>query len=402
MTSLMLRDITNGFQNRLQTKDNFDNVSSENKKPPAETEGFGIKFSDLVVPKSDNGALDTPIISELPNLYKQNGSSVSKTPFSIPFLFIAIPEYFYTSGWLNFDNPEKFTKRMMFLHWAFKKCSTNPKRIPFDGRMVDLGPYEFIHGRNKSAEECGLTVEELRHQLKTHLEANFLEKAPSSTPSRFTVYRWVTANFYENNPQLNPPLNPQLNPQLNPHKSDERLKKRDIDNKNHPLSPSFEKKAKDDGIDDSFQKKKNKTQNNEGKILICRDVYLTKEELEDCIKFHGSREKVEWQINKILDSPSRTQNISRWAYAIKKWKFPNEVVDRRSENEQIAKNILKKYRDTSGWMVEHYRDTNKDAAGLLFQNSTGYGQTIFILYSDTDFERKVNDAIKSKNMKPTK
>lgn len=372
----------------LHSKANFDTVEgTESEKPPELTEGLSIKNPDSAKTKSVNGELDNPILPDMPNLYKQTGISMSKIPFS----FTAFPDYFFTSGWISFDDPEKLCKRMKFLYWSFKKCSTTTKRIPFDGKMITLEPYQFIYGRSTSAKEAGMTEEQLRHQLKCHENANFIKKAPSSTPRRFTIYTWVTESFVENNPQLNP--------QLNPHKSDDRRKKRDKED--HPPTPSFEKKVSDGRNDDFFQKNKKKEQSTEGKIHVCRDVYLTQHELDDCINFHGSREKVEMQINKILDCPSRKTDITRWAYSIKKWTFPNEVVDRRVENEHLGKKILSIYRNTDGWIVEHYRDTKKDATGLLFQNSRGYGNPVFILYSDPEFEKKVKHELKTHKMEPT-
>ncbi len=144
----------------------------------------------------------------------------------IPFHFVAIPEYFYRSGWIPRDDDKKYSKMMKFLHWSFGKCSPYEKRIPHDGKMITLAPYEFIFGRSASSKESGLTEDELRHQLKLHLDANFIEKTPSSAPGRFTVYRWATENFSENNPQLNPQPSPQLNPQLSTHKLDEENEER--------------------------------------------------------------------------------------------------------------------------------------------------------------------------------
>jgi hypothetical protein len=390
MVAVAIREVLEG-SNALQTRRNFDNVYV-NGKPSAETEGLILKTSDLA--KSDMGSTNNPILSETPNLYKQNGVPMSKIPFS----FTAIPEYFFTSGWLSFDNPEKFTKRMMFLHWAFKKCSIGPKKVPFDGRMVELGPYEFIYGRNKSAAECGLTCEELRHQLNAHRNAKFIEKAPNSAPNRFTVYRWVTEAFYENNPQLNPPLNPQLNPQLNPHKSYDRLKKRDkID---HPSIPSFEKKGQDDLIDD-LSLKENKNLVHKGKYHngMPFEVYLSQQELDECMVAKGGLERIKEIIDRVAGWPGRKYEIKEWKKTILGWNIKNSMGDRIADNEKLGKTIEELYGDSPGWRARVYRDNLKDQRGVLFEGQGAYMVPIFVSFSEPQFKEKCKELINTKKMK---
>ena len=118
----------------------------------------------------------------------------------LPFSFVAIPEYFYTSGWICMKDSEKFMKRMKFLHWAFKKCSPFPKKIRFDGKIISLEPFEFIAGRKSSAIECGLTEGEFRNQLNNHSNAGWIT---SRTTSHYSIHTWVTTAFTEKNNQPN-------------------------------------------------------------------------------------------------------------------------------------------------------------------------------------------------------
>ena len=401
MTSMTLKNVVaEGYLNELHSNANFDTVKPLNGKPSVDAEGFKAKkTSDSVQAKSVDGELNNPILTDTPNLYKQTGVSMSNIA-KIPFTFTAIPEYFYTSGWLPLDNPEKFTKMMIFLHWSFGKCTAYPKRVPFDGKMIDLGPFEFIHGRTKSAAECGLTEGQLRNQLKIHLSAKFIEKAPTSTTSRFTVYRWVTDNFYENNNQLSN----QLSNQLNDHKSDERSKK--IDKEDHPSIPSSEKKRKRNGLNDDFSSKEDK----KGKIHIFTgkyrnemafEVWLTQEELDACMKFHGNREKIIWQIEQIAASPKRKVEISDWSNAIIKWKFPNAVVDKSEKNEAYGRNLEEQYNNPSNfWGMEYWKDPKKDQKGTVFYSKNGQnGETLFIPFVDPDYENKIHSAISKYKLK---
>ena len=393
-TCALLSQIEEGkILNGLQSKDNFDNVRPLNGKPSVVAEGFnGRKTSDLVAPKSVDGDMNNPILSEAPNLYKQTGALMSKIPFS----FIAIPEYFYVSGWLPQDNDSKFFKMMKFLHWSFKKCSSGSKRVPFDGKMIELGPYEFIYGRTKSAEECGLTVEELRHQLKIHLNAKFIEKAPSSTPTRFTVYRWITDSFTENNPQLNP--------QLNPHKSDDRKKKRDKED--HPSIPSFENEGNQDGkIDDLFSKEENKNKihvfsgkyHNENPLHI----YLTQEQYDECLKVRGSKDQIIKVIEVVANWKQRKYEIKDWFKTIMTWNYRNTIADKTIDNEKLGKQIQELYGECTGWNARIYRDNLKDVRGILFESTSSMGNTIpiFVPFTDGEFKEKCLQVIKQKNMK---
>ena len=378
--------------NGLQSKSNFDNVKPLNGKPSAETEGFTLKNSDLVVSKSDNGRLDTPIIPEPPNLYKQTGASVS----NIPYNFRPIPDEFLTDDFI--DDPIM----MRFIRWMFKRISVKPTAVPIKHRkmVLELEPFEFMYGRSKCAEQAGISLKQAESRLGQLVGQQMVTKVGSKSGSTFSVYRLVTASFTQNSgQQVGQQVGQHIGQQVG-HNQEIRDKKKEIDKKDHPPTPSFEKKASDGMNDDSFKKnKKRAAPSNEGKILVCRDVYLTQKELDDCISFHGSIEKVRWQIEKIQDSPGRTQEIKQWASSIKKWKFSNEVISKRDHNEQIGKQLEAKYRGGQGWLVNVHRDTVKDVKGLLFENSTGYGNPIFIIFTDPDFEKKVQQTIKDKHIK---
>ena len=384
MTFAMLNNLLpNILSNELQTKSKFDNVKPLNKKPSAVTEGYEERKSDLA--KSEDRNLDSPILSDTPNLYKQIGTSVS----NIPYNFRAIPDEFLTDDFL--DDPIM----MRFIRWMFKRISSKPTIIPMkhNKMTLELEPFEFVYGRGKCAEQAGISLKQSESRLGQLVGQHFVSKVGSKSGSTFSVYRLVTTSFVQNTGQ-------QVGQQVG-HNQDHRYKKKiENDEKNHPHTPSFEKNDSDDLNDDSFQKKKKKTaQSNEGKHEVHNGVFLTEAELKDCIEFHGSLEKVKWQIEKIQTSPGRTQEISRWAYSIKKWKFNNETIDRSQQNEQMAKQLEKKYQGGKGWRVSTYRDTRKDCKGLLFENPTGHGEPIFIIYTDPEFDRKVQDTIKQKHIK---
>ena len=266
--------------------------------------------------------------------------------------------------------------------------------------MIDLGPFEFIHGRTKSAAECGLTEGQLRNQLKIHLSAKFIEKAPTSTTSRFTVYRWVTDNFYENNNQLSN----QLSNQLNDHKSDERSKK--IDKEDHPSIPSFENEGNQDGkIDDLFSKEENKNKihvfsgkyHNENPLHI----YLTQEQYDECLKVRGSKDQIIKVIEVVANWKQRKYEIKDWFKTIMTWNYRNTIADKTIDNEKLGKQIQELYGECTGWNARIYRDNLKDVRGILFESTSSMGNTIpiFVPFTDGEFKEKCLQVIKQKNMK---
>ena len=137
----------------------------------------------------------------------------------IPYYFkMPVPLYFYDGGWFKSQNTFKFVT------WAFSKCQNIIHKEIHDGKEIILDPYEFIAGRNSSAESCFLTPDEFRTQLITQLKAGNLKKSPNSVPNRFTCYKWVTERFSKSSPQLKPQQVPNSSP-TNPHKR--RTKKED-------------------------------------------------------------------------------------------------------------------------------------------------------------------------------
>ncbi len=383
MTFVKSGNVFNGsFLNGLQTKVNGDNVKPLNGKPSALTEGLAIKKSDLE--KSEDENINNLILSETPILYKQNGVSVSK----IPYLFITpVPKYFYDKELFKNENTWKFVS------WSFSKCSNQSRIIQHDNCELTLQPYEFICGRNSSSAECFLTPKEFRGQLDSLLKRGLIQKGANSKANRFSTYIWLTDRFSDIKGQ--PIVQPKGQLRANSGPQSRRIE--DIEDKeDHPSIPSFEKTS-DLMIDDSFDKNKK----NEEKILVCSDVYLTQRELQECISFHGSIEKVKIQIDKIKKSPSRTYEIKAWASAIKKWKFKDEFIDKYQENKQKGEYIQKIYSNSPGWSARVYFDKIKDQSGILFECHGAINNTIFVSFLDFEFEKKCIDIIKTKKMKKT-
>ena len=379
--------------NGLQSKDNFDNVRPLNGKPSADTEGFTLKNSDLVTPKPDNGRLDSPIISEPPNLYKQTGALMSKIPY---FFDTPVPKYFREKGLF------KNEKTWKFVTWAFAKCSNQSWTMEYDNCEITLQPYEFICGRNKSSAECFLTPKEFRGQLNSLLKRQLIRKGANTKANRYSSYVWAVERFSETKGQLNGQLKGQPRANSGPQS---RRREEEEDKRNHPSTPSFENKGNQDGkIDDLFSKEENKN-----KIHVLTgayangnpfQVYLTPEELDRCIQSKGSLERVKDVINQLATWPNRKYEIKEWANTIVKWSFKNVIGDRIADNEKLGKQIQDLYGECQGWSARVYRDPLKDSRGVLFESSASVGNPIpiFVPFTEATFKEKCLEVIKAKNM----
>ena len=122
---------------------------------------------------------------------------------SLNFPFIPIPRYFLEHDWFKPRKDGGHLKCLMFVWWCFGRCSSQKRTIFHDHKEIELEPFEFIFGRSVCSEQTGLTDREIRVQQFHLLEAKKLEKVTSKTTSKFSVYRWLTESFSENNDQQN-------------------------------------------------------------------------------------------------------------------------------------------------------------------------------------------------------
>lgn len=378
MTSVMARDlITNVISNELQTKINFDTVKSLNGKPSDITEGLTLRQkSDSE--QSEDGQPNNPILTEMPNLYKQTGSSVSKIPY---FFETPVPKYFRETGWFKNEHTWKYVT------WAFSKCQTQSHIEVIEGKEIILAPYEFISGRLTSPKECYLTENIFRNQQKMLVNAGFLKKTTNSKTNHYSCYIWVTDRFLKTDNQRNNQPITNHAPTINHKSEDKKIRIKE----DHPSIPSFSFEGL---IDDSFSK-------NEEKIHIYKNVYLTKLELDECVKIKRSIEEVKDCIQKIVDNPKRNTEIKDWVNTLKVWKFPNSIKKNTQNNEEIGNKIVEIYAECKGWGVRIYRDPMKDDRGILFENSSSTGNSIpiFISFADGEFKQKASQVIKDKKMK---
>lgn len=305
----------------------------------------------------------------------------------IPYFFeTPIPKYFRESGWFSNANT------VLFVTWAFSKCSTQARTIVHDHKEITLQPFEFITGRGTSSADSLLSVEAFRHQLNSMQKAGLLKKTPNSAPNRYTCYRWVTERFSKDNPQLNPRLTPNSPPTEPPQSR----RKKERSKEDHPLTPSLQK---GDDDDDSLSKKKNKKAD-EPLIQVYKEISMTQKDLDKCIEIKGSIEEVRRSIEYITNHPGRKSNIRSWPNAMKTWNIPNHVKSYMQEHEEMGKRLDRDFSTAQGWRCFLYNDRQKDQKGILFECTASVGNhvPIFIAFHDKDFIEKASKVLREKKM----
>jgi len=310
----------------------------------------------------------------------------------IPYYFeTPVPKYFRENGW--YSNPNT----ILFLTWAFSKCSLDARTVVHDAKIIKLQPFEFITGRGKSSADCLLTEDAFKHQLNTLLKAGFLKKSANSVPNRYTCYIWVTEAFSKGNTQLNTQLNANSTPTQRPQSR----KKKERDKEDHQPYPSSNDSPNgvDDGkgMTDDFSLNLKK---DEEMIEVIPGILLSKEDLNACISIKGSLDAVKHAIEYIMRSPSRKRKIYNWPNTLTKWEIKDDIKPRLKENEEMGKRLDAEYSNSVGWRCEFHIDRKKDQKGVLFYNtaSTGNSEPIFISFIDPEFKEKASKVIREKRM----
>ena len=107
----------------------------------------------------------------------------------LTFTFTPIPTYFRDHGWFKNHN------MVIYVNWAFSRCSSTSRKEYFLQKEVELGPFEYISGRDACSEEIGLSPQNIRTVQNRLTEGGLLKKLTSKSTNKFTVYRWMTEAF---------------------------------------------------------------------------------------------------------------------------------------------------------------------------------------------------------------
>lgn len=300
----------------------------------------------------------------------------------IPYYFeTPIPKYFRENGW--FSNP----KTILFVSWAFSKCSPHKRTIVHDGKEITLEPYEFITGRRKSADDCCLTENSFRHQLNNQLKAGLLKKTTNSTTNRFNCYIWVTERFCKSNNQQNNQQTTNKQPTEQPQSRREKIRSKE----DHPSIPSDPVLMIDD-----FSSEKEKEEKEE----IIPGIFLSAVEMAECVKVKGDIEKVKYAIGFIQGSSKRKHPIADWPNALARWKIPNKAVSRVEDSLAYTEKLCREFEEFKrGWRCYMYTDHIKDERGLLFESESPYQKAVFFALADGELQAKSEEFINQKQLR---
>jgi hypothetical protein len=114
---------------------------------------------------------------------------------NIPYTFFALPTEFLTDEYTN--DPAS----MKFIHYVMKRIRPYSQvvRIKSNGwHNIELGPFEFIFGREQCSKETGLTESQVRTRMNRMIASSFASRIASSSTRSFTVYRLTTGSFKQN------------------------------------------------------------------------------------------------------------------------------------------------------------------------------------------------------------
>jgi len=181
----------------LHSKGIFDRVCVETKKMP-ESLNSGRKTNLDSVVESDNGQLNTPIISDTPNLYKKNGVSVSNIPN------VQISNYIQLNRceaafWLMANHPNAY----LLLNLVAMRAQRTPNAP--SGLVIGealIGDYEAI-GATRQQYRTALSVLVRMKYLTISETCRTRKKSTTATTTIGTKVKLISSEIWDINPDFN-------------------------------------------------------------------------------------------------------------------------------------------------------------------------------------------------------
>ena len=122
----------------------------------------------------------------------------------IPFIFSSIPTFFNYKGYFSARKDGKHFNNLFFVYLSFSKCRNECQKIMYLNREIILKPYQFIFGYEKWSEDTGLTIKNLRIQIKTWTDLKHLKKIDHPLCNKFSIYEWDVLSFNMKNVNCSP------------------------------------------------------------------------------------------------------------------------------------------------------------------------------------------------------
>jgi hypothetical protein len=139
-----------------------------------------------------------------------------------------------------------------------------------------------------------------------------------------------------------------------------------------------------------------------GKVEVIPGIFLSQEEIEECVKIKGTLEKVQEAMKFIQESKKRKHAIGDWPKALANWKIEDEGKNRVKSNVAYTEKLCEEFQAfglVSGWRCYMYTDKKKDQRGILFESQSAYQEAFFVALADGELREKCEEFIQRKNMR---
>jgi len=286
--------------------------------------------------------------------------------------------------WLIEHKPNAF-RLLTYIANTARRTSGSP-----DG--LGIGQCHLQHWRSyKLSEQEYRTAKKIlvdrKHILILKTNRTRQKSTPGSTTNS-TLVQIISSSIYDINPEsYNDRINDRSTTDQRPiNDKQERIRMIRMIRKDHPSVPSNGDRLTTD--DFSFEK-----------IDVGSGVFMSKEQLDACVKIRGDVERVKQAVAFIMKSPKRKTEITDWPNAIARWKIEDKAKVSIEKNIALAERLCNQFHNFSqgnGWQCRLYTDRQKDQKGILFECSNPHQAAVFISLVDGEFEKKCRETVGEK------
>jgi hypothetical protein len=351
----------------LQSKGNFDRIPPINRKATVDTMA-PIKITDSG--ESNDGLQTSSILSESPNLYKQNGDFVSKNYVQL----------------LRSDDTDSLLKSApkAFLLLTYISLHATREYDPKTG----LEEAECFISEEKTSVDCGLSTKEYRgakirlikeeyiieifnpswlkkiksEKPRTNPELEKFKKRAMKRATKSCIVKLCKSTIYDINMKTKGDLKGDQRATKGRPKGDTQEGEEGKEVKETTTLPFFK-----EGIDDvSFEEKILIFSKSEFNLADLKeeyrkrslvDVFLEQEEIEKCLEIHGDVKNIKMVILQIQTWPDRKYEIKNWFANIQKWVlkkndiFKDRSQEEKNENLNLCRKFLNDY-DSENYTID--------------------------------------------------
>lgn len=292
-------------------------------------------------------------------------------------------------------NSLRLKQQKLFLY-ILLKAQHSPYVYKHNGKDIQLMPGDLCVSMRRLVDDFNDSVKFkdekidlsfLQRAIRTFLKVGLTD---TRTDTEITVIRVIYPGIYDSKKSMTDTQSDTLSIQKRYSHLKEECKK---EKKSHPSIPSNEGKLMTD--DFSFEREKER-------VEVIPGIFLSQEEIEECVKIKGSLEKVQRAMKFIQESKKRKHAIGDWPKALASWKIEDEAKSRAKSNVDYTERLCQEFQEfgsTSGWRCYMYTDRKKDQRGVLFESQSAYQEAFFVALADGELREKCEEFIQKKKMR---